>query len=230
MRVVGRMGIAALLAVASLTFAGCDQLFQRDTKGQVEAAGKKVLTGDFRGAIKLYEAALDGTAKTADVHYRLALLYDDKLRSPLDALHHMDRYLELAPKGSYAKEATAYKKEGELKLLNSLSGGKLLTQEVAVRLTNENLRLQSRINELQNRKLAPVSPVGTTAAHGEQKQKPIPAGAKTHVVKSGETLGSIAQLYYRNKARWKDLQDANFYSLEGTAKIKPGQVLIIPQK
>ena len=230
MRVAGRSGLAALLAVVALTFAGCDQLFQRDTKGQVEAASKKVLTGDFRGAIKLYEAALDGTAKTADVHYRLALLYDDKLRSPVDALHHMDRYLELAPKGTYAKEAAAYKKEGELKLLTSLSGGKLLTQEVAVRLTNENLRLQNRINDLQNRKLAPVSPAGTTGARGEQKQKPIPAGAKTHVVKSGETLASISQLYYRNKARWKDLQDANFYSLEGTAKIKPGQVLIIPQK
>src|SRR3954468_22352885 len=130
MRVAGWTGLAALLASVLLTFTGCDQLFQRDTKGQMEAAGKKVTTGDFRGAIKHYEAALDGTAKTADVHYRLALLYDDKLRSPLSALHHMERYLELAPKGTYAKEAAAYKKEGELKLLNSLSGGKLLTQEV----------------------------------------------------------------------------------------------------
>src|SRR5215211_4737695 len=149
MRFTGRFGCGALLAFTLLTFAGCDQLFQRDTKGQIEAASKKVTTGDFRGAIKVYEAALDGTAKTADVHYRLALLYDDKLRSPLNALHHMERYLELAPKGTYAKEATAYKKEGELKLVTSLSGGKLLTQEVAARLTNENLRLQNRINELQ---------------------------------------------------------------------------------
>src|SRR5215210_9267469 len=152
MSFAGRFGCSTLLAFALLTLAGCDQLFQRDTKTQMEAAAKKVSTGDFRGASKLYEAALDGTAKTADVHYRLALLYDDKLRSPLDALHHMQRYLELAPKGTYAKEATAYKKEGELKLLTSLSGGKLLTQEVAVRLTNENLRLQNRVNELQSRK------------------------------------------------------------------------------
>src|SRR5215212_5350204 len=105
MRFAGRFGSSALAALSFMTLAGCDQLFQRDAKGQIEAASKKVTTGDFRGAIKLYEAALDGTAKTADVHYRLALLYDDKLRSPLDALHHMQRYLELAPKGTYAKEA-----------------------------------------------------------------------------------------------------------------------------
>ena len=41
-------------------------------------------------------------------------------------------------------------------------------------------------------------------------------------------MASIAQLYYKNRARWKDIQDANFNSLEGTVKIKPGMVLIIP--
>jgi nucleoid-associated protein YgaU len=63
---------------------------------------------------------------------------------------------------------------------------------------------------------------------GEQVQKPIPAGARTHVVEPHETLASIAQKYYKSKARWKQIQDANFYPLEGTATIKPGMTLIIP--
>jgi uncharacterized membrane-anchored protein len=41
-------------------------------------------------------------------------------------------------------------------------------------------------------------------------------------------LSTIAQKYYKNKGRWKDIQDANFNSLEGTVKIKPGMTLIIP--
>ena len=50
-------------------------------------AEKKAKAGDYRGAVTLYEASLDGTAQTAEVHYRLAVIYDEKLRSPLDALH-----------------------------------------------------------------------------------------------------------------------------------------------
>jgi len=71
-------------------------------------------------------------------------------------------------------------------------------------------------------------PTATTVAKAEPVQKPIPPGARTHVVQSGETLASIANKYYKNGARWKDIQDANFNSLEGTVKIKPGQKLIIP--
>jgi nucleoid-associated protein YgaU len=59
-------------------------------------------------------------------------------------------------------------------------------------------------------------------------QKPIPQGGRTHVVVAKETLSTIAAKYYKNKARWKDIQDANFNRLEGTVKIKPGQKLIIP--
>ena len=71
-------------------------------------------------------------------------------------------------------------------------------------------------------------PQATVTARGEPVQKPIPPGARTHVVQPGETLSTIAQKYFKNKARWKDIQDANFNSLEGTAKIKPGMTLIIP--
>ena len=44
----------------------------------------------------------------------------------------------------------------------------------------------------------------------------------------GDTLASIAQKYYRNKARWKDIQDANFVIVDGTVKLKVGMELQIP--
>jgi LysM repeat protein len=212
-------------ALAILTLPACDRLFDKGSKDDVQAADKKLAAGDFRNAASLYEAALDGTARTAEVHYKLALLYDDKLKSPLDALHHMGRYLELAPTGAHVRDAKAYKKEGETRLLTQLAKGSPITQQEAVRLKNDNQILREQLTALRAQKALPAA---TMNAKGDPVQKPIPPGSRTHTVQSGETLSTIALKYFKNKARWKDIQDANFNSLEGTAKIKPGMVLIIP--
>lgn len=227
-----RMGLsraaAAVAACALCVFAGCEEFFDRGSKKAHEAGDAKAKAGDVQAAIRLYETALDGTGKTAEVHYKLALLYADKLKNPVDALHHFDRYLDLAPAGAHAKEAKAYRKEGEAKLLASLSKNNPLTQEDAARLKNDNLTLRKALVDLRAQKNATPPPTPPGMKKGEQLQKPIPANARTHIVAKGETLATIAQRYYKSKARWKDIQDANFYSLEGTAKIKPGMELIIP--
>jgi LysM repeat protein len=214
------------LALAALCLPACDRLFDKGSKEDVVAADKKAAAGDFKAAIALYEESLDGTPQSAESHYKMALLYDDKLKSPLDALHHMERYLELAPTGLHAKDAKEYKKEGEIKLLTQLSKGSPITQQEAVRIKNDNQLLREQLTALRAQKALPAA---TVNAKGEAVQKPIPPGARTHTVQSGETLSTIAAKYYKNKARWKDIQDANFNSLEGTVKIKPGMTLIIPK-
>lgn len=216
-----RTALVALLA--ALACAGCERIFDKGTKEEIASADKKAKAGDYRGAIKLYEAALDGTAETAGLHYRLAVIYDEKLKSPVDALHHFQRYLELAPKGSFAKEAQACKKEGDLKLLTKLNPGTPMTQEESVRLKNENLALRKQVVELRAQKALSQA----TAAKGDPKA-PLPPGAKTHLVQSGETLASISQKYYRTRNRSQDILDANHNQLGGKTTIKPGQTLIIP--
>ncbi|HEX5176325.1 MAG TPA: tetratricopeptide repeat protein, partial [Chthoniobacteraceae bacterium] len=105
--------VLAVILTGAVFFAGCDRLALRESPSKtMEAARKKAAAGDFRAAIRLYEDVLDGTAATAEAHYRLALLYDDKLQRPRDALHHFERYLELAPGGPFQKEAKLYRKEG----------------------------------------------------------------------------------------------------------------------
>src|SRR4051812_13968919 len=106
------------------------------------AAAKKGKAGDYRGAVTLYEAVLDRTPQTAEGHYRLAVIYDEKLTSPLEALDHFQRYLPLAPKGAFPKGALGYKKEGDLKLLNALNTGTPMSEEEAVELKNQNLFLR----------------------------------------------------------------------------------------
>lgn len=218
----------ALCLFLAISFCGCEQIFDQGKSKNLETAKKKEAAGDYQGAITYYEAALDETAGSADAHYRMASIYAEKLRSPIDAMHHYERYLRLAPSGSYVKEAKAYRKEGEQKLLATLSKGNPISQQAAADLRNENLKLSGLLAAERAKKKATPPPLPKGAKKGEQVQRPIPPGSRTHVVKSGETLGKIAEKYYRSKARWKDIQDANFYALDGTAKIKPGMTLIIP--
>ena len=61
-----------------------------------------------REAINLYEAALDGSPTSAEVHYKLALIYDDKMNDPLNALHHFKRFLALEPSEKRAQEVKEF--------------------------------------------------------------------------------------------------------------------------
>lgn len=225
MQIRGRSLVRVLIAVSLLALPACERLFDKGTKESIAAADRKAAAGDYRSAVSLYESSLDGTAKTAEVHYKLALIYDDKLKSPVDALHHMDRYIELAPNGPHLRDAKAYKKEGEAKLLTKLSNGSPITQQDAVRLKNENQILREQLTALRAQKAMPAA---TLNARGEPVQKPIPPGARTYTVQSGDTLAKISRKFYKTSTRARDIQDANFNALSGTVKIKPGMVLIIP--
>lgn len=217
---------STLLALAVLVLPGCDRLFDKGANDTEANAAKKASAGDFRGAVQLYESALDGTAKTAETHYKLALLYADKLKSPLDAVHHFDRYLELTPAGPHAKDAKNLRKDGENKLLIQLSKGVPTTQAEAVQLKNENQLLLERLATVRAQKAAPTAPVkGKT----DTSPKPIPPGSRTYTVKPGDTLAKISRQFYKTSARDKDIQEANSSQLSGTTKIKPGMILVIPK-
>ena len=222
-----RASVFAVVSALALAGAGCDKLFQKDGDRTLEAGDKKAAAGDLRMAIKFYEAALDGTARTAEVHFKLAMIYDDKLHESVSALHHLDRYLELAPDGAHAKEAKAHQKEASLRLADTLKGGAFLTQGDAARITRESLRLQMEIVKLKAQKEVPA-PVKTTGPKGELVRKEIPAGAKTYTVQKGDNLGLIAARFYKNKGRWSAIRDANWVAAKGTPPIHVGDVLLIP--
>ena len=218
--------LAVGLAVV-LFLPACDRMTTKRDAQLIKDADARSSEGNFLQAIDLYEKALDGSSRSADIHYRLALLYDDKLNDPLHALHHFKRYLTLAPNGPRAADVENFMKRDELALLTSLSGDSVMSRAEGVRLKNENLSLRKEIEErwAHDRGTAAVAqkagarelPVKKTESHG-----------RTYIVQPGDTLASISRKFYKTSSHWQKILKANADTLSSPAKLKPGQRLMIP--
>jgi LysM repeat protein len=216
---------AALLILVLL--GGCERMVTSRSTRLVKEADWKAAQGDYLWAINLYEAALDGTPQSAEVHFKLALLYDDKMNDPLHALHHFKRYLVLDPNGSHAVEVKDFMKRDEVALGTSLSGDSVVTRAEAVRLRNENLNLHRQIDA------GPVKPRLTPdkspSRHGEkEKIESKQDGSRTYTVKEGDTLASISRKFYKTSKRWREIRDANEKKVDGPDNLKAGLTLTIP--
>ncbi len=73
---------------------------------------------------------------------------------------------------------------------------------------------------------APVSPP-TRPSVKPAATKPAGSG-RTHTVAKGDTLFSIAQKYYGNRAKWRDVYAANRDVMPNETALKPGMQLKIP--
>lgn len=60
----------------------------------------------------------------------------------------------------------------------------------------------------------------------EQTEKIKPQ--KFHIVREGETLSRISNLYYGSAGKWQKILDSNRNTITDANKIKPGTKLIIP--
>ncbi len=229
---------AGLLALFSLfSLSGCEQVYRQRAEQQRAAAESKIAAGEYQAGISLYEASLDESPESAVIHYKLGLLYDEKLSQPMSAVHHFQRYLVLAPDGPHVKDVQNMIKEDQLKLITRYGNGATIPQQEAVRLKNDNLALRKQILDLRAeleasskaRALA-LKNLGKagTAFRQEQVQKELVPGVQTYTVMKGDTLASISRKFYKTPGRWKRIQDANFNTMEGTAKLKVGMVLMIP--
>src|SRR5881398_223654 len=95
---------SVLWMLLALIIAGCDRMITPPHAQQLKDADTKAVSGDFARAISLYESALEDRPSDAEVHYKLGLLYDDKMNDPLNAVHHFKRYLTIAPGGAHAAD------------------------------------------------------------------------------------------------------------------------------
>src|SRR5438477_4702969 len=211
----------SLLFVCGL--AGCDQVGNSRYAQLMQDAEKKSVEGDFERAVNLYEAALDDSPRGAEIHYKLALIYDDKLNDPMSALHHFKRYLALSPNGSHAKDVKDSIKRDEIAALTSLSSDSVITRSEAARLRNDNLTLHKQLEERA------ASRTALEKLQGNEARKPGSRKAgQTYVVQSGDTLFSISRKFYKSPNRWKAILEANKKNVRNPKDLTVGQALVIP--
>ena len=168
-----RLMIFVALICASVAIASCDRMVTPRTTQIVKDADAKAAEGDYFRAINLYESALDDpeSVRNADIHYKLALLYDDKMNDPLNALHHYKRYLTLNPTGARATEVKNFMKRDEVTLATTLSGDAIVTRQEAARLKNENLTLRKELEDRTLKLKAMEKADNGTAPPGEGPKK-----------------------------------------------------------
>jgi LysM repeat protein len=216
----------AFLLSILLSCAGCDRMITPRNAQVIKDADAKAAQSDFPRAINLYEAVLDDSPACADVHYKLALLYDDKMNDPLNAVHHFKRYLALSPNGKHAADAREFMKRDEVTLLTSLSGDSVVTRSEAARLRNENLGLRK---EIEDRALKSHGIEKATAAEKPKKAIAVKkAGNRSYTVKSGDTLASISRRFYKTSGHWKQILNANKDKIDNPENLKVGETLTIP--
>src|SRR5437867_13178225 len=217
------LGVSMLLVFA---LAGCDRMMTPRRVQLVKDADKKSAQRDFLRAVNLYEAALDDSPRCAEIHYKLALLYDDKLNDPVSALHHFKRYLALSPNGPHANEVTKSIKHDEIAALTALSGESVIPRSEAAQLRNENLNLrkelEARVGSLRS------SPEKSQANDASSKKTAAKKADRTYIVQSGDTLFSISRKFYKSPKHWKEILEANRKNIRDPKKLTVGQTLVIP--
>ena len=216
----------SILFICGLT--GCDRIGTSRYTQLMQDADSKSANGDFARAINLYEAALDDSenVRNAEVHYKLALLYDDKLNDPVSALHHFKRYLALSPNGPHANEVKKSIKHDEIAALTALSGDSVIPRSEAAQLRNDNLNLrkelEARAGSLRS------APDKSQTNEASSKKTAAKKADRTYVVKSGDTLFSISRKFYKSPKRWRQILEANRKSIQDPKKLTVGQTLVIP--
>ncbi len=76
----------------------------------------------------------------------------------------------------------------------------------------------------------PQQPAATPATKAAANATaPKATGARRHTVRAGDTLSKLAQEYYGNRSRWRDIYQANRNTMRSESDLKIGAELIIPQ-
>src|SRR5437764_9669131 len=204
----------------------CDRIGTSRYAQLMQDADSKSAQGDFERAINLYEAALDDSPRCAEIHYKLAVLYDDKLNDPVSALHHFKRYLALSPNGPHANEVKNSVKHDEIAALTALSGDSVITRSEVARLRNENLNLRK-----EHEARTASSRIGSEKSQtkdASSKKIASKKGDRSYVVQPGDTFFSISRKFYKSSKHWKEIRDANEKNIRDPKKLTVGQTLVIP--
>jgi tetratricopeptide (TPR) repeat protein len=217
------LGRSLLLALAVLVLSGCLPSAQSQSDEEKEAhfqTGKsRVNAMDYPGAIESFEKALEVNPQSAQAHFELGCLYDQKEPDAARAIYHYEEYLKLRPHAENGQivETRMLACKQELARTVSLGPVTQTMQREFEQLTEENKRLREEVEKWRalyasrppQTNSGPAS-AGRSASVSAPMQlaqltEPSPTTGfqdrlstttpRTHSVKAGETASLIARMY-----------------------------------
>ena len=180
------------------------------------SAGKaKVTSLDYKGAIEAFERALEANPKNGSAHFELGLLYERESDFSA-AIYHFERYLKLRPNSDYGQIVREKISADKIELSKTAAFAPVTQnlQREFDKLAEENKQLRGEVEKWRAEvekwqayyashsrdpaRAAVVTPdphqVIPNLPAGSAAETPRPA-MRTHTVKSGDTLASIARQY-----------------------------------
>ena len=148
---MGRVVRRSAGVVVAAGLAGCDLLTVSQTGRSIREGNEAVVRGEVQAALQHFETALDGSMLSSEAHYRLGMLYEDQIKNEVGALHHFERYLELAPQGQFATDVKGYVDRLRLLIVSRAAEGAVMPAREASRLKNENLALRQQLTDLRQK-------------------------------------------------------------------------------
>jgi tetratricopeptide (TPR) repeat protein len=231
---VGTM-IAVLCAAA---MAGCGRASDEDREARnrhMRRARSAKQSQDIDGAIDACRKALERRPRLALAHRELALMLDNYREDYVGAIHHYQRYLELRPDSASREAVEELIRHCRMSFADQIGAAPLEWQrDLQVR----NDRIRTLETELAMWRagaagtVPPVTaPVTARPATSAAAEAAVAAAAEsqTHVVRSGETLGTISSRYYGTPAKWNRIFEANRERIQNANNVRVGTTLVIPR-
>lgn len=210
-----------LILILLLSVTGCDSgpdsaLDEQKDANYLSGCSRRA-SQDYKGAVVEFSKALRTNPDSASAHFELGLLNENQLTNYAAAIYHFEEHLRLRPNSSYADQAKGQIRVCKTELVKNefLAPVNQGMQHDLERLTAENLLLKRQIEGLQLQLSARTTiPAGNSASsyvapapvslaavptHTTNAETRTPRNVsnqpKTHVVKAGETVASVATKY-----------------------------------
>lgn len=207
-------GCAVLFLLMSCT-GGCFQAGHHpdeETDAHFQKGRGLADSQDFAGAAQEFEKALEDNPHSAAAHFELGWIYDTKLKDYAAAIYHYERNLLFQPDSKRAdlvKERIRGCKQELANIEFPLPATRNLQRDVD-RLNAENTLLKKQLDALKSElasnavalrqaseqvRYAAAAAVVTRPESGVAAETATPSRPRVHIVKSHETISSIASEY-----------------------------------
>ena len=256
-----RLSAVFLLLGTLLFLLGCPQRTQAilpETQERAYRRGQSLLReGNHREALIAFEEVIASRAKAPESHLEAGLIYLNKIKDPVSAYYHFNRYLTINPQGDNAPRVREQVKAAIKDFMRNLPGQPFMdeverldvytrlqsTEEENTALRAEVARLRRDLAQWQERsgvleqqvtasqtrpvQQAPLAPI-VVQQRTLRPNSPEAVGGRTYTVQAGDTLSNISRQVYGSAGRWRDIFEANRDILPSQNALRPGQVLRIP--